>query len=100
MAYLPSLNHFLLVFTHTLILTFLPLMATIYDISLTKHAEARGKLTMISKVHLATKQDLATYYSPGVAAPCLAIQKNPELAYVYTWKHNTIACVSDGTAVL
>lgn len=75
-------------------------MADYSQLSLQKHAEYRGKLTMESKVPLATKEDLSTYYSPGVAAPCLAIEKDPELAYTYTWKHNTIAVVSDGTAVL
>ena len=55
---------------------------------------------MISKVPLETSQDLATYYSPGVAAPCLAIAQDPEKAYQYTRKKNTVAVVSDGTAVL
>jgi len=42
-----------------------------------------------------TRDDLSTYYTPGVAQPCLEIAKNPELAYDYTWKSNTVAIVSD-----
>ena len=75
-------------------------MSTIYEQSLEKHKEYRGKLAIHSKVPLDTRQDLSTYYSPGVAAPCLEIQKNPETAYDYTWKNNSVAVVSDGTAVL
>ena len=55
---------------------------------------------MISRVPLNTREDMSTYYSPGVAQPCLEIEKNPELAYDYTWKGRTIAVVSDGSAVL
>ena len=75
-------------------------MSTIYEQSLEKHKEYRGKLAIHSKVPLDTRQDLSTYYSPGVAAPCLEIQKDPETAYDYTWKNNSVAVVSDGTAVL
>lgn len=70
------------------------------QLSLEKHAQYKGKLTTESKVPLQNKDDLSTYYSPGVAAPCLAIADDPEQAYVHTWKQNTIAVVSDGTAVL
>ncbi len=49
---------------------------------------------------LETRDDLSTYYSPGVAQPCLEIAENPEKAYDYTWKGRSIAVVSDGTAVL
>ena len=47
-----------------------------------------------------TKDDLATYYTPWVAAPCLEIAKDKDLAYDYTWKNNSVAIVSDGSAVL
>lgn len=75
-------------------------MATLYEQSLEQHKKYKGKLAIHSKVPLDTRQDLSTYYSPGVAAPCLEIQKNPETAYDYTWKNNSVAIVSDGTAVL
>lgn len=73
---------------------------SIYEESLKFHEEKRGKLEIISRVPVSTSQDLSLAYTPGVAQPCLEIQKNPELAYVYTRKWNTIAVVSDGTAVL
>lgn len=73
---------------------------TIYEQSIAKHKEYKGKLAIHSKVPLDNRQDLSTYYSPGVAAPCLEIQKDPETAYDYTWKNNSVAVVSDGTAVL
>ena len=64
------------------------------------HKKYKGKVEMISRVPLNTREDMSTYYSPGVAQPCLEIEKNPELAYDYTWKGRTIAVVSDGSAVL
>ncbi len=70
------------------------------ELSLQKHAQYKGKFTTEIKVPMKTKDDLATYYSPGVAAPCLAIQKEPEEAYTYTSKNNTVAIISDGSAVL
>lgn len=75
-------------------------MSTIYEQSIAKHKEYKGKLAIHSKVPLDNRQDLSTYYSPGVAAPCLEIQKDPETAYDYTWKNNSVAVISDGTAVL
>jgi malate dehydrogenase (oxaloacetate-decarboxylating) len=68
--------------------------------SLDLHKEHKGKLAIQSKVPLKTRQDLSTAYTPGVAAPCLAIQKDPSLAYEYTAKGNLVAVVTDGTAVL
>lgn len=65
-----------------------------------QHKNYKWKLTTVSKVPLETKDDLATYYTPGVAAPCLEIAENKELAYDYTWKNNSVAVVSDGSAVL
>lgn len=75
-------------------------MSSIYEQSLTEHIKYKGKLAVASKVPLVTRQDLATYYSPGVAAPCLEIAKDPATAKLYTWKNNSVAVVSDGTAVL
>ncbi len=68
--------------------------------SLKQHAAHRGKLEIHSKVPLSTKEELSTYYTPWVAAPCREIQKDPEKAYEYTWKSNSVAIISDGTAVL
>jgi malate dehydrogenase (oxaloacetate-decarboxylating) len=70
------------------------------ELSLQEHKKYKWKVRIESTVPLETKDDLATYYSPGVAAPCLAIAENPELAYEYTRKWRSIAVVSDGTAVL
>jgi malate dehydrogenase (oxaloacetate-decarboxylating) len=64
------------------------------------HRDNKGKLEVISKVAVKDKESLSLAYSPGVAEPCKEIEKNPELAYEYTFKGNTVAVVSDGTAVL
>lgn len=72
----------------------------IYEKSLELHEKYEGKLAVASKVPLQTAEDLSTYYSPGVAEPCRQIATDPSLAYKYTWKKNTVAVVSDGTAVL
>ncbi len=64
------------------------------------HKQYKGKLAVTSRVPLATRDDLSTAYTPGVAAPCLAIKENPEDVYTYTSKGNLIAVVSDGSAVL
>lgn len=69
-------------------------------LSIEKHAQYKGKLAVQSKVPLNTREDLSTYYTPGVAAPCLEIAADPEKAYTYTRKNNSVAVVSDGTAVL
>ena len=68
--------------------------------AINQHKHYRWKLTTQSKVPLETKDDLATYYTPWVAAPCLEIAKDKNLAYDYTWKNNSVAIVSDGSAVL
>lgn len=70
------------------------------QIALQKHEEWNGKLEVVSRAPLQTKEDLSTAYTPGVAAPCLGIAKDPEKAYVYTRKNNLVAVVSDGSAVL
>jgi malate dehydrogenase (oxaloacetate-decarboxylating) len=73
---------------------------TIYEESLQKHAEWKGKLTTALKMPLENKKDLSLAYTPGVAEPCRVIAKNTDAVYEYTWKGNTVAIVSDGTAVL
>ncbi len=69
-------------------------------VALEKHAEWRGKLSIESKATITNKGELSIAYTPGVAAPCLEIEKDEELAYVYTGKGNTVAVITDGTAVL
>ncbi len=64
------------------------------------HEQWNGKLETISKTPIKTREDLATAYTPGVAEPCKVIAKNKEAAYQYTIKANTVAVVSDGSAVL
>lgn len=59
-----------------------------------------GKIAIITTKPMETKEDLSLAYSPGVAAPCIEIQKNPSAAYSYTNKGNTVAVISNGTAVL
>lgn len=73
---------------------------TIYGRSAEMHKRAQGKLEVNLKVPLSTQDDLSLAYTPGVAEPCRIIQKNPEAVYDYTWKGNTVAVVTDGTAVL
>lgn len=68
--------------------------------ALKAHAAWKGKLDVVSKPKLETNEDLAIAYTPGVAAPCLEIAKDPEKSYLYTGRGNTIAVVSDGSAVL
>lgn len=71
-----------------------------YKEALRLHAEHRGKLEVVSKVPVKTRDDLSTAYTPGVAEPCRAIQKDPSAAYTYTAKGNLVAVVTNGTAVL
>src|SRR6266581_4742587 len=69
--------------------------------SLRMHREGRpGKIEIIATKPLVTQRDLALAYSPGVAAPCMAIAKDPSTAYDYTVKGNLVAVISNGTAVL
>jgi malate dehydrogenase (oxaloacetate-decarboxylating) len=68
--------------------------------SLRLHAEWEGKIEVISRVSVKTKEDLSLAYTPGVAEPCLAIQKDVNLSYEYTRRWNMVAVVTDGTAVL
>ena len=73
---------------------------SIYDEAVEMHEKYTGKISVISKVQVNDKHDLAMAYSPGVAEPCLRIQKDPMLRYKYTSIGNMIAVVSDGSAVL
>ncbi|WP_332648950.1 NAD(P)-dependent malic enzyme [Lysinibacillus sp. 54212] len=68
--------------------------------SLEMHEHYGGKMEIRSKVPVQDKYDLSLAYSPGVAAPCLEIERNPSLVYDYTMKGNLVAVVTDGTAVL
>lgn len=65
-----------------------------------KHKEWQGKIEVVSRAPVGTKEELAVAYTPGVAEPCLEIQKDESLSYVYTRRWNTVAVVTDGTAVL
>ena len=60
----------------------------------------KGKIEVIASKPCQTQRDLSLAYTPGVADPCLEIEKNPELAYEYTAKGNLVAVISNGTAVL
>ena len=73
---------------------------TIAERSLELHREWNGKLETKAKMSVSTSEDLALAYTPGVAEPCKVIANNPEAAYQYTIKSNTVAVVSDGSAVL
>ncbi|MDO4876277.1 MAG: malic enzyme-like NAD(P)-binding protein [Oscillospiraceae bacterium] len=64
------------------------------------HEQWGGKIEVIAKAPVGTKEELAIAYTPGVAEPCLAIQKDVDLSYKYTRRHNLVAVVTDGTAVL
>ena len=68
--------------------------------ALLQHEKWGGKLEITSKAKVNSREDLALAYTPGVAEPCKVIHENPEAAYQYTIKSNTIAVVSDGSAVL
>ena len=65
-----------------------------------KHAKWAGKIEVVSRAELNTVDDLSVAYTPGVAEPCLAIKENPELSYSLTRRHNLVAVVTDGSAVL
>ena len=68
--------------------------------ALQMHEQWNGKLETAAKAHVNSRADLAIAYTPGVAEPCKVIAKDPEAAYKYTIKSNTVAVVSDGSAVL
>src|SRR3990172_10435216 len=68
--------------------------------SLRLHPFYKGKIQIMPKCSIRGYQDFSLWYTPGVAAPCQAIRREPELVYEYTNKANTIAIVTDGTRVL
>ena len=68
--------------------------------SLKMHFDKKGKVEMVSRVPVKTKEDLSLAYTPGVAEPCLQIQKDVNLSFELTRRWNTVAVVTDGTAVL
>lgn len=69
-------------------------------LSLDMHYEKKGKIEVVSRVAADSKDNLSTAYTPGVARPCLEIQKNPELSYELTRRWNSCLVVTDGSAVL
>jgi malate dehydrogenase (oxaloacetate-decarboxylating) len=71
-----------------------------YKKSLSLHKQLKGKIETSIKIDITSKEDLSLLYSPGVAQPCLEIAKNPASVYDYTMKGNTVAIVSDGSAIL
>lgn len=68
--------------------------------ALEQHAAWHGKIEVVSRVAVETADDLAVAYTPGVAAPCLEIQRDPDLSYTYTRRGNLVAVITDGSAVL
>ena len=68
--------------------------------SLAFHYEKKGKIEVVSTVGVNTERDLSLAYTPGVAQPCLEIQKDVEKSYELTRRHNMCLVVTDGTAVL
>ena len=73
---------------------------TIREESLKAHEEWGGKIEVVSRVKINDRHDLSVAYTPGVAEPCLAIEKDPELSYSLTRRSNLVAVITDGTAVL
>ena len=72
----------------------------VYEQAELLHKRSKGKLEVNLKVDLNSKEDLSLAYTPGVARPCQLIAENKEKAYDYTWKSNSVAVISDGSAVL
>lgn len=72
----------------------------IYEKSLKYHENLRGKIEITSRCKISNENDLSLAYTPGVAEPCRQIHNDPDNAYIYTRKWNTVAVISDGTAVL
>ena len=68
--------------------------------SLKKHYEWNGKIEVVSKVPVNNREDLSLAYTPGVAQPCLEIQKDYNKSFELTGRNNTVAVITDGTAVL
>ena len=70
------------------------------EFALKQHEEWDGKIEVISRASVSNKEELSVAYTPGVAEPCLEIQKDVDLSYKYTRRHNLVAVITDGTAVL
>jgi malate dehydrogenase (oxaloacetate-decarboxylating) len=70
------------------------------ELALQKHKEWKGKIEVTCRASVDSKEALSLAYTPGVAEPCLEISKDVDLSYVYTRRHNMVAVVTDGTAVL
>ncbi len=75
-------------------------MSDVYQKAMEAHYKSKGKVGIYSKMPVENAYDLSLAYTPGVAEPCLAIQKDPVLAYELTSKWNTVAVITDGSAVL
>lgn len=73
---------------------------SIMEESLKKHYDWKGKIEVVSRCTVEDREQLSLAYTPGVAQPCLEIEKNPELSYDLTRRHNLVAVITDGTAVL
>ena len=73
---------------------------TINEKALLLHEEWNGKIETVAKAKVNSREDLALAYTPGVAEPCKVIATDKEAAYKYTMKANTVAVISDGSAVL
>ena len=70
------------------------------EFALKQHEEWAGKIEVVSRCSVTNKEELSVAYTPGVAEPCLEIQKDVDLSYKYTRRHNLVAVITDGTAVL
>lgn len=68
--------------------------------ALEKHKQWKGKIEIVSRTPINSREELSLAYTPGVAQPCLEIEKNPDLSYSLTRRHNLVAVITDGTAVL
>lgn len=70
------------------------------EFALKQHETWAGKIEVVSRAKVETPEELSVAYTPGVAEPCLKISENVDLSYTYTRRHNTVAVITDGTAVL
>lgn len=75
-------------------------MMRIYDEALKAHDKWKGKIEITGRAKVGNRDDLSLAYTPGVASPCLEIQRDPDLSYTYTRRWNMVAVITDGTAVL
>lgn len=70
------------------------------QLAMEKHREWQGKIEVVPRASITNMEELAVAYTPGVAEPCLAIQREPELSFDLTRRGNLVAVITDGTAVL